>query len=171
MKFSQKMSKNFFPHLRRYTGKPVRYLEIGSGNADTIDWMLKNIATNAESQLIGVEKVSVDSLPEINTEYELTMLRSRLSRVKRKSKGKVTFINRFNPEVLKGAFDIIYLNRCINNELLSKESVYLWPLLKNNGIFISNTFDIDFIKKELALLKYNYEILFLNAQLGVKIFD
>jgi predicted O-methyltransferase YrrM len=132
-------SSNWFDRLAKpnfegiikplFSGKNIKYLEIGTFEGASLHYMFTNILTNNEST-----STVIDPFTFSNNQYEIfssnmEKFRDRIDLYKGMSED-------FLPILPKNYYDFIYIDGDHTSDGVFKDAILSFPLLKQNGIII-----------------------------------
>ena len=192
--FTRRFYKNFKEIQHEFVGKMIKYMEIGVFLGDTSEWMLNNVLTHKDSELVGIDpwiwfKPQHKRFP---TEQDWkTKVLDRIDALSDKYAPKAKFIKGFSQDVLRNvkwadhSFDLIYIDGHHTIQSVLRDYVHTWPLLKIGGVMIFDDYlqgssdqvniavncilqGLDGRRKGIHIRDTKYELLFKNYQVGIR---
>lgn len=182
MSFEQRMRLNFYPALKHLIGKPAVYLEIGVFAGTTAEWVLNNILTHEDSELIGIDpwERALFSKRDIRNDKEWEALNEKLEELAENP--RVNWIRGYSWDVIPlqdfkpESIDAVYIDGEHSFDAVIRDFGLVWPLVKKCGVIIFDDYDskdpgspevkiaVDGI---LGALKDKINIIFINRQVGI----
>lgn len=116
-------------YLKRFIGKPIKALEIGSYEGLSASWLLDNILTHKDARMFCIDNFSAGTL---------TTFAKNMSTYKQKikvMKGDSDVMLK-SPQILKHKFDIIYIDADHHSRHVLEDAILSFSLLNTNGLMI-----------------------------------
>lgn len=122
--------------LKKYRGKQVKALEIGSYEGMSASWLLDNILTHPQANITCVDNFTQKDVKTKDDVYKTFMSNMRKYKSKCKLlKGDSQTMLKM-PSITSQQFDIIYIDADHHSRHVMEDAVLCFSLLKRGGIMI-----------------------------------